>query len=290
MPIEWKEARLASPSRTFADDDESDQCLRLHVNHKDDDPNWKATRSFNHAEQAALSRHIESDSSGISLSPPSLFSPSLQKNPGSTIPKDEKILCHGCFNEIPYFQLRKHLADACRTRILRCNYPACDGSYLAFEKNIHDRHECAAVRIRRSLQKSVKSKRLPEHKACPKCGNYYSEKTLRDHTISTCPHRAATCSFCLEVTEERLIQQHLKRHVEHRNALAKRRQQELEDLTICSLCSHPVVSRNLTKHQLRQCSHRIVECPNAGVGCNSQVPKHSLATHLKDECSVSSCS
>ena len=143
------------------------------------------------------------------------------------------------------------------------------------------------------LRLAQKGRQLYKEMACPLgCGELTTKKDARFHALYSCTHRIVPCRFAPECPGSyRLFERALHEskgpavpHCLHTQALMAfwRTADYGNELAACEHCALEVRRKHLNAHLLKDCPHRLVECPHPS--CAREVQFHALDAHLRLDC------
>jgi uncharacterized protein with von Willebrand factor type A (vWA) domain len=139
----------------------------------------------------------------------------------------------GCGEVVRVFDMRFHLKFECASRVVTCPIPYCQESFRAWEQQIHDEKECAAVKVRhRLVEQGI---HMNELSLCTLCSEGVRLRDLEKHNLDECEQRVVKCLYedCDSAFAAHKLQTHLQfecqsRHVLQRMLLVKRARERVD--------------------------------------------------------------
>lgn len=142
------------------------------------------------------------------------------------------------------------------------------------------------------LRLAQKGRQLYKEMACPLgCGELTTKKDARFHVLYSCTHRVVPCRFAPECTGSYRLYERSQHEAKgtvpqcmHTQALATfwRTADYGNELVACEHCALDVRRKHMAAHLLKDCPHRLVECPHPS--CAKEVQFHALDAHLRLDC------
>lgn len=119
---------------------------------------------------------------------------------------------NGCGDAVRYLDMRFHCRYECKNRFITCPVPYCNEEYQAKDQWIHEKQECAAVRVR--LRFVEQGMHLNELTVCTLCSETMRVRDLKQHEGQECDHRRIACihADCNEKFPAHMLPVHLQYH------------------------------------------------------------------------------
>ena len=204
----------------------------------------------------------------------------------------ELVACTECGREMPLRSINKHHVTDCNGRYVECRQPGCKARFREVNRNLHEKHECKTIKRNKKMVADGSSK-LSMPVSCPLgCSSGVMKKDIPRHVNLVCPNRKVTCPHMgcdvrLPVDDMEIHAATKCKVMERRNTMAASSSVRRLVPVACSPhhqmgCGKMILPKDLKRHELHDCPHRLVRCGNSG--CGEMIALNILSFHENSLC------